>query len=119
MLNDLAKVCHEASRDRGWWPLDNTNKVSITPELIGAKIALIHSEVSEALEAYRKSSWDHSIPGQPAITVELADTLIRIFDLAGALNLDLDTAFPKKLEFNRTRQDHSLEARQAPGGKIF
>jgi len=53
------------------------------------------------------------------VEVELADALIRIFDYAGEYNLDLGGAFIEKLEYNRTREDHTHAARLGPNGKKF
>ena len=84
---------------------------------IATKLALIHSEVSEALEGVRKGKMDDHLPDLPAIEVELADAAIRIFDLAGALYLDLGSAIVRKLAYNAQRKDHTREARAAAGGK--
>ena len=51
--------------------------------------------------------------------VELADAVIRIFDLAGAYNMDLGGAIEEKLKFNATRTDHKKENREAVGGKAY
>lgn len=83
------------------------------------KLALIHSEVSEALEGVRRGKMDDHLPHRPSVEVELADTLIRIFDLAGYLGLDLGGAFVEKRRYNATRIDHTPEARAAAGGKKF
>lgn len=53
------------------------------------------------------------------ITVEIADAIIRLCDLAGALDLPLGEALAEKLEFNRTRADHKPTARKSKGGKAF
>jgi NTP pyrophosphatase (non-canonical NTP hydrolase) len=53
------------------------------------------------------------------ITVELADLLIRAFDLAGYLDLDLANAVLDKLDYNQNRADHKLENRVKEGGKRF
>ncbi len=70
---------------------------SSDPARIWEMLALIHSEVSEATDAYKK--------GQPveAIGEELADTLIRVLHLMSALNLDAEEAFQKKMAYNWTR----------------
>ena len=66
----------------------------------GEKIALMHSELSEALEAHRaggsNDDWDH-------VTEELADTIIRICDTAQELNLNLEQAIKDKMARNRNR----------------
>ena len=53
------------------------------------------------------------------VEVELADAVIRIFDLAGAMNLELGEAIAEKVEFNSTREDHKIENRKADSGKKF
>jgi NTP pyrophosphatase (non-canonical NTP hydrolase) len=58
---------------------------------------LIHGEVSEAMEADRRGEgWDR-------VTEELADVCIRIFDLCGSMNLNLEKAIVEKMEYNKTR----------------
>lgn len=82
-------------------------------------LCLIHSEISEALEGYRKNLKDDKLPWRPMIEVELADTIIRIFDLCAGLNLDLGGAFVEKMKFNSIREDHTHEARRGEHGKKF
>lgn len=114
-LNRLAEVCHGLSYAAGWWHDPKTGEPTGT---VPEKIALIHSEISEALEADRKSLMDDHLPDRPGIEVELADAVIRICDLAGALNLDLGGAVAAKLAYNQQRADHKREARAA-GGKAY
>lgn len=64
------------------------------------KIALIHSEVSEAFEAYRHKN----IKGKDGFEEELGDTVQRILHLCGILNIDIETAILKKLKFNKDRK---------------
>jgi NTP pyrophosphatase (non-canonical NTP hydrolase) len=109
-FKELQMLCHTKSVNNGWW--------QGTPN-IPEKIALIHSEVSEALEGYRKDLPDAHIPHRSSMEVELADAIIRIFDLAGYLSLDLDGAIMEKLRYNDQREDHKLENRNKPGGKKF
>ena len=80
---------------------------------------LIHSEISEALEGYRKGLLDDKLTHRPALEVELADAIIRIMDLAGALNLDIAGAIIEKMDFNAQRPDHKPENRMSEGGKSF
>lgn len=49
--------------------------------------------------------------------VELADAVIRIFDLAGACGYQIGDAIMEKLEYNRHRADHKRENRAKDGGK--
>jgi hypothetical protein len=79
----------------------------------------MHSELSEALEAHRKSTVDDQLPHRSGVEVELADCCIRIFDTAAKLNFDLAGAILEKNRFNRSRADHSLKARAAAGGKRY
>jgi len=111
-LTDWSNFCYTRSADAGWW--DNLDD-SVT--VLAMKIALIHSEVSEALEGLRKSNKDSHLPSRDSVEVELADTLIRIFDLAGRLKLDLHSAVKEKLAYNATRIDHRREVRASTGGK--
>ncbi len=62
---------------------------------------------------------DDKLPDRPGVEVELADCIIRILDTAGALNLDVAGAIIEKNRFNRTRTDHTLEARRQAGGKAY
>jgi NTP pyrophosphatase (non-canonical NTP hydrolase) len=114
-LDSLIEKIHGGNIKAGWWtdlktgePLDRN---------VGEMLCLVHSEVSEAMEGYRKNLMDDHLPDRPMIEVELADTLIRILDIAGGLKLDLAGAIRDKVEYNKHRADHKLENRQKPDGK--
>ena len=113
-------ACHDRSRAAGWWNDLRTGEELINrPHVVAEKLMLIVSEVAEAMEGHRKGLMDDKLPHRPAIEVELADAVIRIGDLAGALNLDLGGAMAEKMAFNRTRPDHKPENRLKEGGKAY
>lgn len=118
----LTQVCHGRSKAAGWWTNrigdDQTKQHVMEAEnLVPTKLCLIHSEISEGLEGYRKDLNDDHLPHRKMLEVELADAVIRIFDLAGALQYDLGGAISEKLEYNSQRADHKPENRAKAGGK--
>lgn len=127
----LAETCHKNAVEAGWWsnPSLDAKRIIMQPlgsgekflagALIAQKLCLIHSEISEAMEGARKNLMDDKLTHRTMLEVELADAAIRIFDLAGALNLDIAAAIIEKLEFNKTRPDHKPENRAKEGGKSF
>ena len=127
-IETLQRKIHQGNVDAGWWT-DLDTMQSLAEEcrirtrfgkaLVAEKLALIHSEVSEAMEAARKNLMDDKLPHRKGIEVELADAVIRILDLTGALNLDLAGAIQEKLSYNATREDHRIENRMKDNGKAF
>lgn len=115
----LQNYCHDASLRAGWWHDSNGNHLIDAPRIVEQKLCLIHSEISEAMEGYRKGLMDDKLPHRRMIEVELADAVIRIADLAGAMGLDLGGAIEEKMFFNATRDDHKPENRAKDGGKKF
>lgn len=116
----LQAACHSASKSAGWW-IDPATGASITqnPFCFSNKLMLAVSELSEAMEGDRKNLPDDKLPHRAMREVELADAVIRIFDLAGAYGMDLGGAIAEKMAFNSQRPDHKLENRQAAGGKSY
>lgn len=111
----LQSICHGNAVNAGWYTDLITGEWKSLN--VGERIALMHSELSEAFEAHRKDLMDDHLPHRKGLEVELADAVIRILDFAGAENLDLAGAIIEKLEYNRHRVDHKLENRAREGGK--
>ncbi len=115
----IIKTCHADSVNAGWWKDIETGEEVDKQALVPEKLCLIHSEISEAMEGHRKDLMDDKLPHRKMIEVELADAVIRIADLAGALGLDVGGAIAEKRAFNATRPDHKLENRKKANGKKF
>ena len=92
-LGTQAALINRFMQAQGFWESDNT----------GEKIALMHSELSEALEADRKNLDAEHIPGFTGVEEELADVIIRILDFAGHHQLRLGEALSAKITYNLTR----------------
>jgi NTP pyrophosphatase (non-canonical NTP hydrolase) len=117
-LNGLRDLCHGDAKDVGWWDDVKTEQVGLNTT-VPTKLCLIHSEISEAMEGFRKGAMDSHLTHRLMIEVELADAIIRILDLAGAMDLDIGGAFQEKLMYNKLREDHKRENRAKAGGKKF
>lgn len=90
-MKTITELCNEAYKtaiSKGWHDEPRDHPTAL---------ALIHAEVSEALEADRRKE------GIERYTEELADICIRTFDHAGELGLDLEKAILEKMEKNKHR----------------
>ncbi len=113
----LVDACHGASVKGGWWH-DIATGEPLQRNKLGM-IALIHSEVSEAVEGVRKGINDDHLPQYRMEDVEMADALIRIFDYIGGHGLQSANALVDKLVYNDNRADHKVENRIKDGGKKY
>ncbi|MBC7181304.1 MAG: hypothetical protein H5U14_14625 [Roseovarius sp.] len=116
-LSEAQRLAHKTATDAGWYK----NPITGQPveRNFGEVIALMHSELSEALEADRKGLMDDKLPYRDGREVEFADCVIRILDTAAALGLDVAGALIEKNRFNRDRADHKVEARAEANGKKY
>lgn len=144
-LNELSAEIHANNIAAGWWTdlnydkklkaledrgFDSNTAVAILHSLaitrstlktrnVGELLCLVHSEISEAMEGARKNLMDDKLPHRKMLEVELADAMIRMFDIAGAYGLDLGGAIAEKRAYNANRADHKVENRLKDDGKKF
>jgi NTP pyrophosphatase (non-canonical NTP hydrolase) len=110
-LKNIQDKCFGQATAMGWHQSSTKNEAVC--------IALCHSELSEALEGFRKDLMDEHLPHRKMAEVELADCMIRIFNLAGSCGFDLAGAIAEKHAYNAVREDHKPENRRKVGGKKF
>jgi NTP pyrophosphatase (non-canonical NTP hydrolase) len=108
----LTDMCHGLAKEAGWWH-------GITGRDTPRLLMLCVTELAEAMEADRKNLMDDHLPNRAGLEVELADCVIRIFDMAGGLKLDVAGAIADKLLYNVSRSDHKPENRAKLGGKKY
>jgi len=99
-IQELVDAAYQNALSKGWHEGTRT---------VGEEIALVHSELSEALEEARTGNPLRDVyrkgdsPKPEGFSIELADAMIRIFDMAGKYKLDLEQAIEDKMAYNRTR----------------
>lgn len=96
-LNELGQLANENAHAHGWYD---------EPNPIPQQIALMHSELSEALECYRDGDMEVKVTekGKPVgFPTELADIIIRVVDTAYEMGIDLDAVVRQKMAYNKSR----------------
>lgn len=105
-INEMVDVAHNNAKAKGFWMdwqyignwgLSEHEISELESNIIATRLALVHSEVSEALEALR-------VEDMKNFAEELADVVIRVADLAGGLNIDLEGEIEWKMEKNKARE---------------
>ena len=99
----MQMAAHRSAIDRGFWD---------TPSEDGTILALVHSEVSEAVEALRRGNEaSEKIPQYTELEEELADVVLRVMDFAQSKNLQVGAALVAKMLYNEKRTNKH--------GKVF
>lgn len=103
-FNKIADFCYQEAKDKGWH--ESSEKPDLSKYLMN-----MHGEISELWEAYRKNklneACDKSNKMEEPLSCfeeEVADILIRTFDLSAAFKIDLDKCFRSKIKYNRKRE---------------
>lgn len=114
-IEDYVQEAYKNSCDHGFWEdfdmtyraielqLGEASAEKYTLDTKLHKIALMMSELGEAVEGVRKPKQDEHCPEFTSEEIELADCIIRIFDYAGAFNVRLEEAINAKMAYNKSR----------------
>ncbi len=86
-LNELAQLCHSIAKEKGFWDEERN---------IGEALMLVVTELAEAMEGYRHQD-------DANFREELADAFIRLLDLCGGLNIDIENEIYQKSIVNEKR----------------
>ena len=86
-LEEYTDLCHDIAKSKGFWDGDRS---------IAECLMLIVTEVAEACEADRHGDREN-------FNEEIADTFIRLFDLCGYLDIDIESELTRKISINRAR----------------
>lgn len=111
MLNELAKVIHEANKEKGLWD---------KPINVGEMLMLVTSELGEAMDAHQKGNFadraayisearfdnfkeNFELNIKNSFEDEIADSIIRLLDMAGGLGINIDFHVHEKIKYNKIR----------------
>jgi NTP pyrophosphatase (non-canonical NTP hydrolase) len=89
MINELVQEIHKNAVQKGFWEHSQN---------LGEKLMLVVTEVAEAMEELREPEFDKEKFG-----FELADIVIRVCDIAGFTDVDLETLIVEKIKKNKSR----------------
>jgi len=96
-LTLMACEIHQDNIEAGWWKQewvngygDEPGRYHTLPRNIGELLCLVHSEISEAYDGWIAGKQDDKLPHRPALEVELADTVIRVLDILGFYDVNVD-----------------------------
>lgn len=111
-LNEWKEAIHQYAKDKGWWDTQESRN-------FGDLIALVHTELSEAYEEYRnghkiaeryydntrcvRTSDNQLLPKPEGVPSELADAMIRLFDMFGYYGIDIEDVLIEKHLYNLSR----------------
>jgi len=108
-IRELQALAYKQSADKGFHDNEPTEPRAVL-SLNAERIALMHSELSEALEELRAGQpvnhtyYNVSKPTKPeGVPSEMADVVIRVLDFCGANDIDLEAMITEKLAYNATR----------------
>ena len=108
MIKALQKEIHANAKEKGWWPEgdDDTNNIM-------ERLMLVVTEIAEAAEEHREHKTGDGVyfgrmdtqgmQKPEGFGIELADAVIRIFDLAEYLGIDMEQCIEMKMRYNKTR----------------
>lgn len=114
--SDLVILCHGAAIKAGWYNDPETGDVITYPPAF--LLRLVNNEMNEAFNELLSCGFDKHLPQRLGFEVEIADMLILLFSMCGALGLDIGNAIAEKLAFNLEREDHRPENRPAGYGAV-
>lgn len=116
-LNAAFDLARDTAVAAGWYVDPETAEPKARN--FGEVCMLMVTELSEAVEADRKSLLSDKLKGFLGQEEEFADCIIRQGDTARARRFDVATAYILKNRHNQTREDHKLANRALPGGKKY